>query len=81
MRLSPDESQPAVEGSLELVDDKGQRAVGWLQYKLHSEFSAKTLAGLRKIKLFHDASYRGTLVCEDENRNYEVQDATFLFCT
>jgi len=70
VRLSPDEKQPAVEGSIELVDDKGQRAVGWFQHKLYPKLAASKLAVfIRKIKLFHDKNYRGTPMC------------AILFCT
>ena len=70
VRLSPNEKQPAVEGSLELVDDKGRRAVGWFQHKLHSKLAAKELAGvIREIKVYHDKNHRGTPMC------------AILFCT
>jgi len=70
VRLSPISKQPAVEGSHELVDDKGQRAVGWFQNKLYSELSATDLAEfIGNIQAFHHARYGGTPMC------------AILFCT
>ena len=70
VRLSCDVDQEAVEGSLELVDDKGQRAVGWCQNKLYAELSATDLAEfIGKIQAFHHAKYDDTPMC------------AILFCT